>query len=276
MKNVDDNCTGYHYSVLYTTVMMQSRLLMTVKKHLSEKRGIAFSPLMESYRRDGEKTLELKPVFPGYVFIRSDLNTDEMHELMAAVKTDFKRYVRELGTTEYKDLSDEEARYMDLLLDLDRSGGEIAPDVIRYMFDRDEDIGVAAMMPRDDTDPDDESATLIDADTSGILRMSYGYRDHGKWIVMKGPLRAFQDHIRDVNKHNKKAYLDISIGGRLVRAGFDVKPRKYWFPDDKEAPEVLSDGSEFDLEGLVRSMTTLKNDTKASKKKKWTEVRSRK
>ena len=311
MGTVADQGGRYHYSVLYTTVIMQERLLMLLKKRLPEERGIAFSPMMESYRRDGGKTLELKPIFPGYIFIRSDMNSRELHEFIMKYKPEFMSYVKELGLAEkiasgdikdinitahndqsvvsddgsdeydfsdreLSDLSDEEAMYLDLLLDFDRSGGEIDPDVVRYMFDRDEDTGVDAMMPREEKGFDDAGATGVDASTAGILRMSYGYRDQGKWIVMKGPLRALQDHIKDVNRHNKKAFLDISIGGRIIRAGFDVKPKKYWFPEDEEAPEVLSDGSEFDLESLKRSMTTLKNESKKTKKKSWTESRTMK
>lgn len=292
----------YKYCVLYTTVMKQERLLRLLKKRLPEERGVAFAPMMESYRRDGGKTLELKPLFPGYIFIRSDMKAGEMHEFIRKYKPEFMSYIKELWLAEklatgemetgsaigddevpdpwdmqLSDLTDEEAKYLDLLLDFDRTGGDVAPDVVRYMFDRDEDTGVEAMMPRDERKPDDDDATSIDASTAGLLRMSYGYRDNGKWIVMKGPLRAFQDHIKDVNKHNKKAFLDFSIGGRIVRAGFDVKPKKYWFPEDEDAPEVLSDGSELDIDSLVKSMTKLKGDSKSSRKKKkrWTEARSR-
>lgn len=314
----ENEVNRYKYCVLYTTVMKQERLLKLLKKRLPEERGVAFAPMMESYRRDGGKTLELKPLFPGYIFIRSDMKAGELHAFIQKYRPEFMSYIKELWLSEklasgeigsesrssrrkqaeidsssgetgtdseppdpfdmkISDLTDEEARYLDLLLDFDRTGGELAPDVIRYMFDKDEDTGVEAMMPRDDRTADDYDATSIDASTAGLLRMSYGYRDNGKWIVMKGPLRAFQDHIKDVNKHNKKAFLDIKIGGRIVRAGFDVKPKKYWFPEDEKAPEVLDDGSELDIDGLVRSMTTLKSDPKTSRKKKkrWTEARSK-
>ena len=296
----------YRYCVLYTTVMKQERLLRLLRKRLPEERGVAFAPMMESYKRDSGKTLELKPLFPGYIFVRSDMKAGELHEFIRKYKPEFMSYIKELWLAEklatgeigegqragqdsddevpdpwdmqLSDLTDEEAEYLDLLLDFDRSGGDIAPDVVRYMFDKDEDTGVEAMMPRDDRDDGDYDATSIDASTAGLLRMSYGYRDNGKWIVMKGPLRAFQDHIKDVNKHNKKAFLDFKIGGRIVRAGFDVKPKKYWFPEDDEAPEVLSDGSELDIDRLVKSMTTLKSDPKSARKKKkrWTEARSSK
>ena len=84
--------------------------------------------------------------------------------------------------------------------------------------------------------------------------MSYGYREGGKYVVMKGPLKEYQNRIARVNAHDRKAYLDIKINGRAVRAGFEVKPKRYWFPDDNGAPMVLHDGTEVNLENLRNMM----------------------
>ncbi|NBJ02039.1 hypothetical protein D3Z62_18450, partial [Lachnospiraceae bacterium] len=100
----------------------------------------------------------------------------------------------------------------------------------------------------------EESAAALRIPTEGVLRMSYGYREGGKYVVMKGPLKEYQNRIARVNAHDRKAYLDIKINGRAVRAGFELKPKRYWFPDDSDAPMVLHDGTEVNLENLRNMM----------------------
>ena len=96
----------------------------------------------------------------------------------------------------------------------------------------------------------------------GVLRMSYGYREGGRYVVMKGPLKAYENRITNVNVHDRKAYLDIRINGHAVRAGFEVKPKRYWFPDDNGAPMVLHDGTEVNLERLRNMMMRSKQKEK--------------
>ena len=100
----------------------------------------------------------------------------------------------------------------------------------------------------------EESAAALRIPSEGVLWMSYGYREGGKYVVMKGPLKEYQNRIARVNAHDRKAYLDIKINGRAVRAGFELKPKRYWFPDDSDAPMVLHDGTEVNLENLRNMM----------------------
>ena len=89
----------------------------------------------------------------------------------------------------------------------------------------------------------------------GIVEMSEGYREKGKYIVEKGPLKAFEKQIVDVDMHNRMAYLDFQFKGRVTKAGMEIRPKRYWFPDDKDAPVLLDDGTEVNLQELRKRMT---------------------
>lgn len=234
----------YRYCVLYTQVLKQERLRDILKKRLPEDRGTVFYPCMEVYRRGtAGKRNEIVPIFPGYVFIRSDMGADEIHRFIESNRGELRTYIREISRSERKaadelpfeenknaaddytltDLNEEEAAFMDFLLDADAET----------------ERNTGAM--------------------EGLLRMSYGYKEgEKKYKVMEGPLRAYESHIRDVNVRDRKAYLDFEIQGRIVKAGFELKPKRFWFPGDKDTPEVLSDGTEVDLKELIRAMTNLK------------------
>ena len=57
-----------------------------------------------------------------------------------------------------------------------------------------------------------------------VLKMSEGYiGDNGKAIITKGPLKAFEDNIVNLNKRNRLAYLDIKFLDRNIKAGLWIK-----------------------------------------------------
>lgn len=240
-----------HYCVLYTSAVKQAKLEEAIKKTLPEGKGIVFYPCMECWRRDSGKC-EVKALFPGYIFIRSDMDALEIHEYVKEYRGKLGAFIRELGLSEryasgngifggcgseedrdgekedgYRltDLTEEEAEFMDFLLG---EGGD---------SEAAERLGKGDKMPRE-----------------GLLRMSYGYRESGKYIVMEGPLKAYENRIANVNRHERKAFLDFKVNGYVVRAGFEVKPKRYWFPEDKSTPEVLADGTEVDLRELENKM----------------------
>lgn len=240
----------YHYCVLYTNVLKQAELSSVLKKALPENRGTVFYPCMECYRRDAGGKMEIRPIFPGYIFIRSDMGSVELHEFIRKNHGGIMAYMRELKLSQRKasgeeavfpdrstdnleyglsDLTEEEAEFLDFLLDVDNTGGEI----------------------RGSGSLEDGGG---DAPVEGLLKMSYGYKEGSHYKVVEGPLRAYEDHIAGVNRHDKKAFLDFEINGKVVRAGFDVMPKRYWFPEDKDTPEVLTDGTEVDLQALVKAM----------------------
>ena len=71
----------FHYSVLYTPVVKQERLRAVLKEALPEGRGTVFYPCMECWRRDSSQC-EIKALFPGYVFIHSDMDRVELHRFV--------------------------------------------------------------------------------------------------------------------------------------------------------------------------------------------------
>ena len=244
----------FRYYILDTTVDKQVVLRSSLMRTLPSDHGVVFYPCMEAYRRDAGGKIVVKALFPGYMFIRSDLDLVTMHEFIAKNRFFVSAIIRELGLGERKaageqtqligdsmdfdfrldDVSEEESRFLDFLLGIDESGGNLSKEA-------------------------DEQVKRRNLPTQGILRMSYGYREGNRYVVMKGPLRAYENHIAKVNRHDRKAYLDIKINGKPVKAGFEVKPKRYWFPDDSDAPVVLADGqTEVDVEALARSMMKLK------------------
>jgi len=68
----------FHYYVLYTPTVKQAKLQAAMKKALPGGRGTVFCPCMECWRRDSGKC-EVKALFPGYIFIRTDMDRLEMH-----------------------------------------------------------------------------------------------------------------------------------------------------------------------------------------------------
>lgn len=256
----------YHYCVLYTDVLKQAEVRSVLKKALPGGRGTVFYPCMECYRRDAGGKVAVQPIFPGYIFIRSDMGGLELHEFVRENRGRIMAFVRELGLGRrmapdgggfsareengeddmppgsgeglldgagdwISDLTKEEEKFMDFLLDASGTGSG------------------AGGKAWEDGLPGEENQAA-----EGLLKMSYGYQEGGRYKVMEGPLRAYEGHIAGVNKHDKKAFLDFRVNGGVVRAGFDVLPKRHWFPEDKGTPEVLADGTEVDLQALAKAM----------------------
>ena len=60
-----------------------------------------------------------------------------------------------------------------------------------------------------------------------VLKMSEGYiGDNGKAIITKGPLKAFEDNIVNLDKRNRLAYLDIKFLDRNIKAGLWIKKNR--------------------------------------------------
>ncbi|MCR5324884.1 MAG: hypothetical protein K6E85_16630 [Lachnospiraceae bacterium] len=267
--------TRFHYCVLFTQVAKQARLTEVLKEALPKERGTVFYPCMEYYRRDcGQNAI--KPIFPGYIFVRSDMNAAELHEFIKKNRDKAGTYVRELGLraqmeglgtdkesgsfieggsrgvsgslvesgsgAEGKESTGGEDRHKNYILEKQDDYGlkDLTEDESRFM-----DFLLGIVVDDDNDDLDDEFDDFVEFEeyedeepssstgfSDGLLRMSYGYQENGKYIVMEGPLKVYQDKIIDVNKHDRKAFLDFEVNGYQVRAGFEVKPKKYWFPEE--------------------------------------------
>jgi len=269
----NDKRHSSHYCVLYTQTLKQWEVTTVLKKKLPEGRGTVFYPCIELWRHD-RKATEIRALFPGYLFIRSDMEPEELHHFIGEHRKDVSSFIKELRISEKKisgsdaaeqadeakeyqyirmDLKEDEKAFLDFLLACgnEDTGQEAGGDAEVKDGTCREDTRKAGICKNSNGE---ESAAALRIPTEGVLRMSYGYREGGKYVVMKGPLKEYQNRIARVNAHDRKAYLDIKINGRAVRAGFEVKPKRYWFPDDSDAPMVLHDGTEVNLENLRNMM----------------------
>lgn len=216
----------FHYCVLFTQTGKQEQLKTALQRSFPEDRGTVFLPGMECWRRDKNR-IEVKPLFPGYVFVRSDMGMGELHEFVRAHRTDVRTFIRELA------LSERIASGEDAL----REGGD---DEDEYEL-------------KDLTEEETEFLDLM-LDGEGILKMSVGYCEKGKYVIMEGPLKGFEGRIVDVDRHNRKAFLDFGFRGCVAKAGLELRPKRSFFPDDKDAPAMLEDGTEVDLLELGKRM----------------------
>ena len=244
----------FHYCVLYVRVSKQHKIADVIRETLPEGRGIVFYPCTELWWHGKEETV-VRPLFPGYLFIRSDMTAGELYDVVRRSRREDLSFIQTLNidlqhlkiqtadseenedaTDSLFDLSDSEAAFLDFMLNFSKrdSVDENAPGYFRLQDRKD--------IPE-----------------TGVIRMSRGYRENGKYHVMEGPLKGYEDHIVVVNIRDRKAYLDLSINGRVAKAGLELWGKRHWFPDDKDAPAMLDDGMEIDLEQLSKNMTALRD-----------------
>ncbi|MCR5685710.1 MAG: hypothetical protein K6G81_09895 [Lachnospiraceae bacterium] len=280
---------GFHYCVLQTRIAKQWEVTKMLSEALPEGRGEIFYPCVELWMNGRESTV-IKPLFPGYLFVRSDLGLTQLHELIRAHKPYVESFIKELHLSTRKatgdygdyveaadrsftliDLSDEEAQFLDFVLNMTAQDDKPHDALQKMPNDH------RRSAPKEMSDGDRCNAIRGGSDTKpagvpadpgvitrtneferlpqkGVFRMSYGYRENGNFVVMKGPLKGFEDHIVTADLRDHKAYLDIKINGHLTRVGLKITGKKDWFPDDAGAKEVLSDGREVDVEKLSRKM----------------------
>lgn len=246
----------YSYCVLYTQVLKQWEVYEVIRKSLPEGRGTVFYPCVELWWNDTVDTV-IRPLFPGYIFIRSDLGREELHELIVRRRQDILAFVKELKLAEQKNaggVAEEDS----LLMDLSEDEAEFFDFMLNFRY-REEAAG-------DCPAAGDESGEAMPAgkgarsrrtakiSKEGVLQMSYGYMEHGKYVVMEGPLKGYEDRIVRVDWRKRKAYLDLEINGHRLKAGLVLKGKRYYFPKDKYAPVVLEDGTEIDPAGIARKM----------------------
>lgn len=59
-----------------------------------------------------------------------------------------------------------------------------------------------------------------------IVRMSIAYLENRKAIIVKGPLKFFQDNIVKVDKHDRVAYLDLVFMEHRIKLGLQLIRRE--------------------------------------------------
>lgn len=276
-KLISDGCfRKSHYCVLYTQGLKQWEVTETIKRELPEGKGEVFYPCVELWWHGIKKT-RYRPLFSGYVFIRSEMEAVKLHDMIRRNRRNILSFVRELRVEERRaagenafddtesgiiDLSDEEAAFFDCLFG--------------FTFDADldkrrEEAGEEGRFYRPPAEPDgqlseaDYAKAAAEAEVrrrrkrlpeKGVVQMSFGYRDGGKYVIMDGPLKGHEDRIVDYKPKDQKAYLDISVGGHITKVGMTILSKKVWFPKDKEALDVLDDGTEIDCKELTRIMNS--------------------
>lgn len=244
------------YCVLFTQTLKQWEVTEAIKRNLPENRGTVFYPCVELWMGSLGRTV-IEPLFPGYVFIRSDMGRKELHEFIKGRRKEVFSFIRELYLSEERaaevdsfqedgdltDLNDEESAFLDFMLGFHYGKGE-QETADGYLEIKAGETGKNGKKIWDRKIP-----------VSGVMMMSYGYREkNGGYVVMEGPLRGFENHIVDVNPKDRRAYLDLKVGGRAARVGLEIRSKRYWYPKDKDAPVVLSDGTEINLNDIAAAM----------------------
>ena len=212
---------GYHYSVLFTRTEKQSEMQKALSDAFPQSRGKIFLPMREYYRRD-KKENDIKPLFPGYLFVYSDMSRKELHEFLLAHRVKVASFLKELG----------------------RAGQDLLE-------------GPGVSMEDTATDLTEEESGFLDTvlDSEGIQQMSAGYREsNGRIVVMEGPLVEYASRIVKADRHERLAYLNLKFREIDIVAGLEVRPKRYYFPDGDDVPVVLGDGTEVDLVELKKRM----------------------
>lgn len=234
----------FRYCILYIQDAEISKMKNIIEKHLPKERGEVFYPCMEYYRRD-DKKVQVKALFSNYLFLYSNLNIKEVHELVRKHRVEIASGIRELALAERRMLDP------------------------NFLFADNDDNKVYDL-----SDVDADEAAFLDHLRlgNGLLSMSCGYeyevqkkkkkgekkqKTEKRYVVMEGPLKIYEDKIRKVDKHNKMAYLKFEIKGRQAQAGFECKPKAHWFPKEDSEIAHLDDGTEFDISELKRSIMTV-------------------
>ena len=186
-----------------------------------KNRGKIFLPMREYYRRDRKET-DIKPLFPGYLFVYSDMGRKELHRFLLAHRAKVDSFLKELGRTAREVPESVGVSQEDTMADLT----EAESDFLDMVLDED-----------------------------GIQRMSAGYREsNGQLVVMEGPLVGCAGQVVKVDRHERLAYLNLKFRDIDIVAGLEVRPKRHYFPNGEDAPVVLGDGTEVDLIELKKRM----------------------
>ena len=101
-----------NWYILFVQTEKQSQLCF-----LLEQEGVhAFLPMMEYYRRD-RKGLAEKPMFPGYIFVQSELTQKEFDSLLDFMEERRWGFIRQLKEEGRSALTEEEKAFFQWLLD---------------------------------------------------------------------------------------------------------------------------------------------------------------
>ena len=101
-----------NWYILFVQTEKQSQLCFLLKQE-----GVhAFLPMMEYYRRD-RKGLAEKPMFPGYIFVQSELTQKEFDDLLDSMEGRLWGFIRQLKEEGGAAMTEEEKAFFQWLLD---------------------------------------------------------------------------------------------------------------------------------------------------------------
>lgn len=101
-----------NWFILFTLVAKQSQVCNVLCSQ-----GInAFVPMMEYYRRDS-KGIAVKPMFPGYVFVRAEMEQGEFDQLLYRLEDQKDGLIKQLKEEGAAAMREEEVEYFSHLLD---------------------------------------------------------------------------------------------------------------------------------------------------------------
>lgn len=121
-------------------------------------------------------------MLPNYTFIYTDIGAMSLHKKVREVVSELKKGIREMGFKE---------QYFGQTIDRDTMTED---ELIMYPNISEKEASFLELL----------------RSGNGLLSMSKGYEvSKGKYVVMEGPLQAYEDKIIDVDKHNRKASFEV-------------------------------------------------------------------
>ena len=102
-----------NYYVLFVQTQRCERLISVLNKN---KNVTAFIPKMEMYRRDSTELI-LDTMFPGYVFVKTDMDQFEFDQFLFHLQEQKKGFIKELKKEDVSSLTKEEIEFINDFLD---------------------------------------------------------------------------------------------------------------------------------------------------------------
>lgn len=226
MENENGAGHNWRYLVISTESLKQRQLERVLADRFPKERGRIFIPEREYWIRKTQ-SIGKKPMFPGYLFALTDMSPAQLHLFIRQNSKDIQTFANELAVREMK-----------------ASGAAFALETENET--------------QSWIELSEEESEFMDRmlDEEGVERMSVGYRENNRYVVMEGPLKGWEKHIVKSERHDREAYLDLSFREKRIVVGLIQKPKKDFFPDVKtdEDTLVLEDETEVDLKELSKQM----------------------
>ncbi|MBP3297025.1 MAG: hypothetical protein J6M27_10630 [Lachnospiraceae bacterium] len=210
----------FRYLILATATLKQGLLANVLAERFPKERGRIFLPEREYWIRKTH-SIGTKPLFPGYVFAQTDMSQKELYLFVKEHCRDIQTFVNELTVKALKD------------------SGITITDTIWSELTEEETAFLDRMLDED-----------------GVERMSVGYKEGKRYVIVDGPLKGIEDHIIGNNQHDREAYLDVTFRDKRVVVGLEQKPKRLFSPDEMNDDHtlILSNGKEVDLKELANRM----------------------